>query len=194
MVFQRDHILQSAICHRLSITFQEGCCHRRVNTEEMAKMVELGNLSQWEQMKESRCFIQRRNKLEGEKSITRYLKDLCVKGENTVLRDTQIKHDTVHFLCPRLQTPTENGEKCMKRYRDIKVKKGSTQSCHNGLKSLQLLLNISRMRWLLGGNGGKSFHIIFLTLGQVLHCLGVLKRKQEDGANKCYTERNQIQI
>ena len=115
-----------------------------------------------------------------------------MKGENTVLRDTQIKHDTVHFLCPRLQTPTENGEKCMKRYRDIKVKKGSTQSCHNGLKSLQLLLNISRMRWLLGGNGGKSFHIIFLTLGQVLHCLGVLKRKQEDGANKCYTERNQI--
>ena len=119
-------------------------------------MVELGNLSQWEQLKESRCFIQRRDKLEGEKRITRYLKDFCVKGENTVLRDTLIKYDTVHFLCPHLQAPTKNGEKCMKRRRDVKVKKASTQSCRDGLKSLEVLLNISRMRWLLGGNREKK--------------------------------------
>lgn len=58
-----------------------------VNTEEMARTVESGNLSQWEQLKECRCCIWRRDKLEYEKIFIRYLKDSSVKGENTVLRD-----------------------------------------------------------------------------------------------------------
>ena len=64
-----------------------------------------------------------RDQLEDEKNI-RYLKDFGVKGENTFVRDTQIKHDTVHVLSPHLQRPTMNGEECVKWGREVEVEKG----------------------------------------------------------------------
>lgn len=51
------------------------------------RMVESGNLSQQGQLKEYRCCIRRRGKLEDEKRIISRLKKINIKARKAVLRD-----------------------------------------------------------------------------------------------------------
>lgn len=82
-----------------------------VNIEEMVSMLESGNLSQWEQLNECRCCVWRRDKLEDEKSIVKYLKDFTMNGKTLFCGTSQIKHDRVYFLSCHL-THCEWGEMC----------------------------------------------------------------------------------
>ena len=82
-------------------------------------MLESRNLSQWEKLNECRCCIWRRDKLEDEKCIVKYLKDFTMNGKTLFCGTSQIKHDRVHFLSHHPQTPTANGEKCVKWDREV---------------------------------------------------------------------------
>ena len=77
-----------------------------------------------------------KRQIRGWENIVKYLKDLGVNGKTLFCGTSQIKYDRVHFLSCHLQTPTANGEKCVKWDREVSVKEGWIQSCHDGLKSL----------------------------------------------------------